>query len=107
MGKLGLLKEIINMTKVLVDNQLIMLLMIFISTSWYVKILVRCQISHAKLLSLSSTSSNQWPFGLEANGAKGQMNSNFWVDFSSIEINLQPLGNHIWVVHRFVNVDNF
>jgi hypothetical protein len=32
---------------------------------------LRCQISHAKLLSLSSTSSNQWPFGLEANGAKG------------------------------------
>jgi hypothetical protein len=37
------------MTKILVDNQLIMLLMISISTSWYVKILVEmlsmsCQV---------------------------------------------------------------
>jgi len=40
MGKLGLFKEIINMTKILINNQLIMLLVIFISTSWYVKILV-------------------------------------------------------------------
>jgi hypothetical protein len=28
-------------------------------------------------------------------GQKAIMNSNFWVDFSGIEINLQALGNYI------------